>query len=73
MEKLTRDKHSSLLQRSVNYRRKKFYNIGPWAYLSETTELVCVWGGGAEFDTFSTLIWQRWKTPNWFQNQFGIL
>jgi hypothetical protein len=25
------DKHSSLLQKSVNYRQKKFYNIGPWS------------------------------------------
>jgi len=24
------DKHSSLLQKSVNCGRKKFYNIGPW-------------------------------------------
>ncbi len=27
---LARDKHSSLLQKSVNYVRKKFYTTGPW-------------------------------------------
>jgi hypothetical protein len=30
LEKLTNDKHSSLLQKSVIYGQKKFYNIGPW-------------------------------------------
>ena len=29
MERLARDKHSSLLQKFVNYGQKKFYNIGP--------------------------------------------
>ncbi len=29
LEKLARDKHSSLLQRFVTYGRKKFYNIMP--------------------------------------------
>jgi hypothetical protein len=29
LESLARDKHSSLLRKSVNYDRKKFYNIGP--------------------------------------------
>jgi hypothetical protein len=29
LERLARDKHSSLLQTLVNYVRKKFYNIGP--------------------------------------------
>ncbi len=29
LERLTRDKHSSLLQKSVNYGRKKFYSTGP--------------------------------------------
>ncbi len=29
MDKLTRDKHSSLLRTFVKYRRKKFYNIWP--------------------------------------------
>ncbi len=28
-EKLTRDKHSGLLRKFVNYRLKKVYNIGP--------------------------------------------
>jgi hypothetical protein len=32
MEKLTKDKYSSLLQKYVIYGQKKFYNIGPrWA------------------------------------------
>jgi hypothetical protein len=29
IDKLARDKHSSLLQKFLNYGRKKFYNIGP--------------------------------------------
>ncbi len=29
LERLAKDKHSSLLQAFVNYDRKKFYNIGP--------------------------------------------
>jgi hypothetical protein len=29
LEKLVRDKHYSLLRKSVNYGRKKFFNIGP--------------------------------------------
>jgi hypothetical protein len=29
MERLDRDKHSSLLQKFVNYKQKKVYNIGP--------------------------------------------
>jgi hypothetical protein len=29
LEKLTRDKHCSLLQRFVNYDRKKVYNVVP--------------------------------------------
>ncbi len=28
-EKLTNDKHSSLLRKSVNYGQRKIYNIGP--------------------------------------------
>jgi hypothetical protein len=30
LEKLARYKHYSLLQKSINYEQKKFYNIGPW-------------------------------------------
>ncbi len=30
LERLARDKNSSLLQKSVNYGCKKFYRIGPW-------------------------------------------
>ncbi len=29
LERLARDNHSSLLRKSVNYSRKKFYSIGP--------------------------------------------
>jgi len=29
---LARDIHSSFLQKSVNYRHKKFYNIDPWSH-----------------------------------------
>jgi hypothetical protein len=31
MERLAKDKHSSLLQISVNYDSKKFYSTGPWS------------------------------------------
>jgi hypothetical protein len=30
LARLSRDKHSSLLRKSVNYCRKKFYSTGPW-------------------------------------------
>jgi len=30
LERLDRDKHSSLLQKSVKYGRKKFYSAGIW-------------------------------------------
>ncbi len=30
LEKLDMDKHSSLIQKFVSYRCKKFYNIGLW-------------------------------------------
>ena len=30
LERLVRNKHSSLLGTLVNYDHKKFYNIGPW-------------------------------------------
>jgi hypothetical protein len=33
---LPRTKHSSLLQRLVNYGEKKFYNIGPWSQFCKT-------------------------------------
>ncbi len=35
-EKLTNDKHWSLLQKSVIYGQKKFYNIGPWSQCYKT-------------------------------------
>jgi hypothetical protein len=34
--KLARDKHSSLLRKSVNYDRKKFYSTGPWGFCYKT-------------------------------------
>jgi hypothetical protein len=30
LERLARVKHSSLLRKSVNYCRNKFYSTGPW-------------------------------------------
>jgi hypothetical protein len=30
LERLAKDKHSSFLQKSINYCCKKFYRIGPW-------------------------------------------
>ncbi len=49
LEKLARDKHSSLLQKFVHYDSKKFYRIGPWEngnllfakifYLNPTTKI----------------------------------
>jgi hypothetical protein len=30
LERLARDKQSSLLQKSINYGPKKFYGTGPW-------------------------------------------
>ncbi len=30
LERLARNKHTSLLRKSVNYGRKKFYSTGPW-------------------------------------------
>jgi len=33
LEKLARNKHSSLLQKSVNYGQIKFYNIGPCSFI----------------------------------------
>jgi hypothetical protein len=31
LKRLARDKNSSLLRKSVNYDRKKFYSTGPWS------------------------------------------
>ncbi len=39
-EKLTNDKHSSLLRKSVNYGHKKFYNIEPWPEVNDTEKQV---------------------------------
>jgi hypothetical protein len=36
LERLARDKHSSLLQTLINYGRKKFYNNGPRGLYHET-------------------------------------
>ncbi len=41
--RLARDKHSSLLQKSVNYDRKKFYSTGPWGQSHKTfLEYICL-------------------------------
>jgi hypothetical protein len=34
LERLAKDKHSSLLRKYVNYGCKKFYNTGPWRVFS---------------------------------------
>ncbi len=34
MRKLTKDKHSSLLRKFVNYGQEKFYNTGPGTRLA---------------------------------------
>jgi hypothetical protein len=34
-----RGKHSSLLRKSVNYGRKKFYNTGPWGLNYKTLRI----------------------------------
>jgi hypothetical protein len=36
LEKLALGKHSSLLQKFVNYGRKKFYNIGPRSWFGKS-------------------------------------
>ncbi len=45
MEKLSKDKHFSLLQKFINYDRQKFYNIGPWQLpvlaRNECSSLLC--------------------------------
>jgi hypothetical protein len=41
LERLARDKHSSLLRKSVNYGRKKFYSTGPGRFkASENDEIL---------------------------------
>ncbi len=40
MERLARDKHFSLLRKSVNYGRNKFYDTGPWGLYYGTFTLV---------------------------------
>jgi hypothetical protein len=32
-KRLAKNKHSSLLQKFINYVNKKFYSTGPWTYL----------------------------------------
>jgi hypothetical protein len=39
LERLARDKHSSLLQKFVNYGHKKVYRIGPWYVTGYVTEV----------------------------------
>jgi hypothetical protein len=44
LESLARDKHDSLLRKSVNYGRKKFYNFGPFAKCyKKYTSVICLW------------------------------
>jgi len=46
MEKLTNDKHSSLLRKSVNYGQKSFITLGPGGKVSKTFKFVT--GRGAK-------------------------
>ncbi len=39
LERLARDKHSSLLRKFVNYGNKKFYNIDPWPEAKPSLEV----------------------------------
>ncbi len=39
MERLAKDKHSSLLQKFVTYGRKKFDRIGPWSRSHKTFQM----------------------------------
>ncbi len=54
LERLAKDKHSSLLRKSVNYGRNNFYDKGPWALCYKTvffhnlcmfviSQSVCLW------------------------------
>jgi hypothetical protein len=42
LERLAKVKHSSLLQKSVNYGRKKFFSTGPWAEFSTLGVAICI-------------------------------
>jgi hypothetical protein len=37
---IARDKHSSLLRKSVNYSRNKFYSTGPWSFVILSTVIL---------------------------------
>jgi hypothetical protein len=51
-KKLTNDKHSSLLQKSVIYGQKMFYNIGPRLFKASESK--------GSF-TLATILWQKRK------------
>jgi hypothetical protein len=54
MEKLDRDKHSSLLRKLVNYDRKKFYNIRPsLKFAGKASNLPKLGSRGIHFKAFS--------------------
>jgi hypothetical protein len=41
LERLSMDKHSSLLRKFLNHGQKKFYNIGPCLSVSEIFDVIC--------------------------------
>ena len=59
LERLARDEHSSLLQKSVNYGRKKVYSTGPGVKK-------VVWGQSFEL----WLLYQKWSRLH-FSGSFG--
>ncbi len=54
LERLGRDKPSSLLRKFVNYERKKFYNIGPW-FMNKMKIII----GNAIFTSLSRPLWGK--------------
>ncbi len=47
LERLSKDKHSNLLQKSINYSCKKFYVTSPWANKLES--LCCIFFSLAQY------------------------
>jgi hypothetical protein len=70
LERLGKDKHSSLLHNFLNYCRKKFYDIEPWSNTcrqgcKQTLELSSVMGSSrvGSYPCPQILdVWQKWLT-----------
>ncbi len=66
LEWLARDKHSSLIRKSVNYGRYKFYDAGPWFHLAGVLKKdITIWVDGARptpnnpnYEFEKLIIWQ---------------